>query len=202
MRLKTKGTVTIISLLFQYIHLSQSTIVTKKCDTFDVCHDEHVIVERVAHGKTDICGIWFAPSTIPNAGLGVYAGRNFTAGEELMMTGDAVIPILDMAVHQGTDWYFMYVDYTWTAAELQMEGDGVDEIIVASPGIGSAMNSIEDLQNVEEWFVEHSLAGLHRQKDPGAGGFSPYHNRKATARIPILEGHEMFVSCKYPKSIV
>jgi hypothetical protein len=197
---EAKVTATIISIFLQCIHLSHSTIVTRKCGTSDVCQDQDVILENTAQDKVYTCGIWFAPSSIPNAGLGVFAGRNFTAGEELMMTGDAVIPIVDMEIQQGTDWTFMYKDYTWNAAHLQMESDGVDEVIVASPGVGSAMNSIEDLQNVEELFVEHSLVGLHRQKDPGAGGFSPYHNRKAIASIPILEGQEMFVSCKYPNS--
>jgi hypothetical protein len=75
-----------------------------------------------------------------------------------------------------------------------MDMEGVHEVDAVSPGFGSAANSFRDLYNVEEWRVEHSNAGLHRSRDPGAGGFSPFHNRVSTAKIPIHAGEELFVS--------
>lgn len=39
------------------------------------------------------CGIWLATSTIPNAGLGIFAGRDFARNEQLQEMGDVAIPI-------------------------------------------------------------------------------------------------------------
>jgi hypothetical protein len=66
---------------------------------------------------------------------------------------------------------------------------------VASPGFGAAANSFMDFVNVDEGLPVHSVAqGLHRSRDPGAGAFTPYHSRKATARNDITLGQELFVS--------
>ena len=142
------------------------------------------------------CGIWFAESSIPNSGLGMYAGRNFDKDEEMMATGDVVIPVVDIEMYQGTSWFFLWDSYTWASATLGMEDEGIQEVNVASPGFGSAANCFRDLHNVEEWSVDHSLAGLHRSRDPGAGAISPYHNRISTAKLRIPTGQELFVSCK------
>jgi hypothetical protein len=166
------------------------------CDASDVCGVVESESTTNVNQNDDTCGIWFAPSSIPNSGLGMYAGRNFEEGEEMTATGDAVIPIVDMALHQGTKWFFLWDSYTWDATGLQMDHDGLNEVNAASPGFGSAANSFLDLMNVDEGSVQHSLAGLHRNKDPGAGAFTPYYNRKSTAKESISTGQELFVSCK------
>lgn len=57
----------------------------------------------IKNEKDDVCGIWLAPSTIPGAGLGMFAGRNFSVGEELLT--DLVVPISDIALHNhGVDY--------------------------------------------------------------------------------------------------
>jgi hypothetical protein len=144
----------------------------------------------------DVCGIWFARSSIPNSGLGMYAGRNFEEGEELMATGDVVIPLIDVELYHDVKSFFIWDSYTWNAGSLGLSFDGVYEVNAASPGFGSAANSFRDLHNVEEWGVEQNLGGLHRSKDPGAGAFTPYHDRKSTAKVPIPAGQELFVNCK------
>jgi hypothetical protein len=140
------------------------------------------------------CGVWIARSTIPNAGLGMYAGRHFDEGENLTASGDVVIPIVDMEMHQGSDWLFLWDAYTWDIDDRH--NDGIQDVSFASPGFGSAANCVQDLLNVEELSPEHSLAGLHRSKDPGAGALSPYHNRRSIAKVPIRVGQELFVDCK------
>lgn len=40
------------------------------------------------------CGIYFARSTIPGAGSGLYAGRHFAPGE-LVARGDVTVPVID-----------------------------------------------------------------------------------------------------------
>eukprot|EP00544_Gedaniella_sp_CCMP2646_P006227 CAMPEP_0202502716 /NCGR_PEP_ID=MMETSP1361-20130828/39786_1 /ASSEMBLY_ACC=CAM_ASM_000849 /TAXON_ID=210615 /ORGANISM="Staurosira complex sp., Strain CCMP2646" /LENGTH=50 /DNA_ID=CAMNT_0049135787 /DNA_START=32 /DNA_END=180 /DNA_ORIENTATION=- len=36
---------------------------------------------------TPTCGIWLAKSTIPNAGLGMFAGKPFQNGQDLLESG-------------------------------------------------------------------------------------------------------------------
>ena len=158
--------------------------------------------DLAGHQERQECGIWFAHSTIPNSGLGMFAGRDFKEEETMMETGDIAIPIVDIEMYQVGKWTFLWDQYTWNADALRMEDEGVYEINVASPGFGSAANSFRDLHNVEEWMTEHSLAGLHRSRDPGAGGFTPYHNRISTAKVDIPAGQELFVNCKFRTMII
>jgi len=125
----------------------------------------------------------------------MYAGRSFAEGEEMIASGDIVIPIVDMEMHQGDFWFFLWDSYTWNVAGR--ENDCLSEVSFASPGFGAAANSFLDLHNVEELKVDHSLVGMHRSKDPGAGAFTPYHNRRSMAKEPILAGQELFVDCKF-----
>jgi hypothetical protein len=148
-----------------------------------------------SNNEATSCGIWFAKSSIPNSGLGMYAGRRFDEGEDMMASGDVVVPIVDMEMHQGKDRFFLWDSYTWGARGN--DNDGLSEVSFASPGFGSAANSFLDLHNVEELKIEHSLVGMHRSKDPGAGAFSPYHNRRSIAKEPIMAGQELFVDCKF-----
>ncbi|KAI2497402.1 hypothetical protein MHU86_17113 [Fragilaria crotonensis] len=136
------------------------------------------------------CGIWFAKSTIPNSGLGMYAGRSFNEGEDMMASGDILIPIVDLEMHQGDDWFFVLDTYSWGIRGR--ENDGLNEVHFLSPGFGAAANSFLDLHNVEELKIDHSLVGVHRSKDPGAGAFTPYHNRRSIAKVPIPAGQELF----------
>ncbi|CAB9510486.1 Guanylate cyclase [Seminavis robusta] len=143
------------------------------------------------------CGIWLAPSSIPGAGLGMYAGRDFKKGEELQPSGEIVIPMIDINHHQyalGDQFFMLWDEYTWSATGLHMDHLGYVEVKVASPGFGSAANSFIDLVNVDELRPRHSIPhGLHRSRDPGAGAFSTYHDRQSTASVDIQKGEELFV---------
>jgi hypothetical protein len=71
--------------------------------------------ETTTHSSSIPCGIWLAPSTIPGAGLGMFAGRDFDEGEDLQEVGDVVIPVVDMVEHQASDddYTFLFDEYTW-----------------------------------------------------------------------------------------
>lgn len=142
------------------------------------------------------CGVWFAESSIPHSGMGMYAGRTFLKKEPLMATGDVVVPIVDINYYQGKKFKYLWDSYTWSASALNAENEGIYDVDLASPGFGSAANSFRDLVNVDEWLADNDHAGLHRNKDPGAGAFSPYHNRESTATRRIEAGQELFVDCK------
>lgn len=160
----------------------------------------HPFLSITASSEEIICGVWFAKSTIPGAGLGMFAGKDFAQHEDLLPAGDVVIPIVDMNLHlaQASDDTFLWDEYTWDADKLSMDLEGFSrEVDAASPGFGAAINCVMDLVNVKENNpISSNERGLHRSIDPGMGGFSPYWNRTAVAMEPIMAGQELFASCK------
>ena len=144
----------------------------------------------------DECGIWLAPSSIPGAGLGMYAGRDFAAREPLQPTGDINLPMVDINQHQFQRQHFflLWDEYTWNGEGLLSGHEGHVEVKVGSPGFGSAANSFLDLINVEELRPDNTIPSqIHRRNDPGAGAFSTYHNRQSIATTSIGMGEELYV---------
>ena len=143
------------------------------------------------NGDND-CGVYLAFSTLPGTGIGMFAGRSFEKGDDLMDVGDHLIPIVSLPQNHGEP-YFLWDEYTWNPGVLRLNWEGVGTM-VASPGFGAAANSFMDFVNVDEGAAVHSIAGgLHRSKDPGAGAFTSYHSRSGTAVKPIRPGEELFV---------
>ena len=151
------------------------------------------------------CGVWIAPSSIPGAGLGMFAGKDFLKGDDLYGStgeGDIVIPMIDLLYHAGRSMNgaaattFLWDEYAWDGNPLDMSPEAMTEVSVASPGFGSVANSFLDLFNVKTGTPEYdSPYPLHRNKnDPGVGAFSYYHNRKSIAKQSIQAGQEFFVS--------
>lgn len=48
----------------------------------------------------DKCGLYLAPSTIPNAGLGIFTAKPLEAGDTIG-NGDIAIPLPDINWHHG-----------------------------------------------------------------------------------------------------
>ena len=59
------------------------------------------------------CGVYLAPSTIPGAGLGMFAGRDYKP-REIVTEGDIVIPLSEIDWHNGFQLdFFLWEEYTW-----------------------------------------------------------------------------------------
>jgi hypothetical protein len=144
------------------------------------------------------CGIWLAPSTIEGAGIGMFAGVDFAEGQELILGGDSVIAISDLALHntnKGFNETFVWEEYTWIGRSLNMGYEGYESVEAASEGFGAAVNCFMGLVNVNGRTPTLTDLGLHRSKDPGAGASTQFHQRKAVAKHPIAAGAELFVNC-------
>jgi hypothetical protein len=170
--------------------------------------------------SSSTCGWYLAESTIPGAGLGAFAGREYQRMDIVGdVQGEQVIPIVDLHFHQGSHssrsaddeeedeeaeddrlfdkdtFFFLWDNYTWTANEMQGDREGYDNMEMASFGFGAVPNCAMDFVNIDESEVTWSTAqGLHRSKDPGVGGFTTVHSRKAAANQYIPMGHEIFVT--------
>jgi hypothetical protein len=184
---------------------TKTTMMTR-CTLFSLCINllfcTHVVVSTEngvgaqAHNSThnDRCGVWLGMSTIPGAGLGMFAGKDFQKGDLLLPVGDHVIPIVDLGRRYSK--FFLWDDYTWTSHSgfLGTTKMGAKVVDVASPGIGAAVNSVMDFINVDqEDMSRYSVPGnLHRLKDPQAGAFSYHHSRMSYAHNDIRPGQELF----------
>ncbi len=75
------------------------------------------------------CGVWLALSTLPGAGIGMFAGKGFEK-DEVFMAGDLTVPIVDVETHQGPDLFFLWDEYTWVR---WCKGDALNHSIVIFP---------------------------------------------------------------------
>lgn len=72
------------------------------------------------------CGLYLAPSMIPGAGLGMYAGSTEYAEGSLVSDSELMLPTWDLDYHNGNDkYYHLWNEYTWSSGKstyyLRME---------------------------------------------------------------------------------
>jgi hypothetical protein len=158
--------------------------------------EEHTKVSAAAAE----CFMYLAPSTIPGAGLGVFAGSKAYKEGDFVSPGDIVIPIIDQELHHPhDDWEFLWDEYTWSESIHESLSEETDQdrggtITAASLGMGATPNCLLSLVNlVEEDTIELDLANVD-SSSPGSGAFTPYHNRIFSAYTDIKPGQELFVS--------
>jgi hypothetical protein len=64
------------------------------------------------------CGLYLAPSTIPGAGLGMYAGSTEYAKGSLVSDSELMLPTWDLDYHNGNDeYYHLWDEYTWSTGK-------------------------------------------------------------------------------------
>mmetsp|Transcript_9726 Transcript_9726/g.20143 ORF Transcript_9726/g.20143 Transcript_9726/m.20143 type:complete len:615 (-) Transcript_9726:1845-3689(-) len=145
------------------------------------------------------CGVYFAPSTIPGAGFGMFAGIDYKEGEAIT-PGDLVVPYSDFAFHNGVDSNrdlpFIWNEYAWSSRSFDYMDEEAISTSGASFGLGAAVNCHFPLLNFVDDYetMKFDGAGLHRSRDPGAGAITPYHNRVGVSMRHIPAGMELFLS--------
>jgi hypothetical protein len=152
----------------------------------------------VVNGKPTKCGIYLAPSSIPGAGLGMYAGDvTFVPGDRVTL-GDIVIPISEYhwnnKVGPFADDVWTPDEYTWNSPVfpyMDDEGRDSDLIMGMSPGVGAAANSYLTLVNIEYGDTETDRPVP--PQSPGTGANTPYYAREYHATKTIPPGGEIFV---------
>ena len=143
---------------------------------------------------SESCGLYLAPSTIPNAGLGVFTTRPLKRKSVVQPAGEVNIPIVDQHWHMGNKEFFWPLkDYYWIGSVMGMAQESVDDDVEAyCPGYDSTLNCNLALINVGKTIPQWDTAGLHRWKDPGAGAITYYHNGTHPVTADIPAGGELF----------
>ena len=144
------------------------------------------------------CGMFLAPSSIPNSGLGMFAGHKTYYEGDQVTDGDIVIPIFEFEWHNRHKKpkyeHFLWDEYTWNGNVFpgsDEEIDEVEDLMFASPGVGAAANSFLSLVNIVDEWVKLGLSTS--SQSPGVGAVSPYYGRSFTATSEIPAGAEIWV---------
>ena len=88
-------------------------------------------------------------------------------------------------IHKQDD-YHIFSRHESHSVGMEREGESSSG---ASFGIGALPNCFHPFINLEETYTSVDWAGVHRSQDPGAGAFTPYHDRKTYAYIDIEAGY-------------
>jgi hypothetical protein len=75
-------------------------------------HDLEYITSVNVDEEEVECNVWLAPSTIPGAGLGMFAGKDFGLWEPIGLP-DLVIPVTDYYAHNPKQDGFIFDVYGW-----------------------------------------------------------------------------------------
>lgn len=145
---------------------------------------------------TPTCSLYMAQSSIPNSGLGIFAGKDFVEDEMVDPFPQAVIPLVDI---ESNPFYSMSVlsNYPWSAwsQDAQFESESVN---VLYPNLGMLANSHLGLANVNQNVKggkQVDIGSLDRAKDISTGANTLY--RASTFKVStdhnIRQGEEIFV---------
>ena len=146
------------------------------------------------------CGVYLAPSSIPGAGLGMYAGNRSIDRHEIVTNEDILIPIVEKNWHieeRLQDRNFLWDEYIWNSETILFTAGEIGKdlqsyMTMASPGVGAAANCYLSMVNVEDDPIQLSRADVPRES-PGQGAFTIYHGRSFYAIDDIEPGQELFV---------
>jgi hypothetical protein len=163
-------------------------------------HEKDIPTAASDKNEGDTCRIYMAPSTIPGAGYGLFAGVSYEKGD-LVTPGDGVVPIYDLVFHNGNEDHvttFLWDEYVWSGATFSAMTELDITMEAASFGIGALPNCFFPLLNVED-SVRHGRdhANLDVSTSPGIGAFTPWYDRKSYAIQNIHLGSELFVDYGY-----
>jgi hypothetical protein len=192
----------VVSLTLLLLFLSKCLDAQESCSENGngVCESVLVSQDTEINDNTS-CGLYLAPSSIPNAGMGVFTTRPLQRGDLITPVGDVAIPIIGKFWHYGgkrkSDMFWPVKDYTWNPQKKGMQSEGgLEELKVEAycPGLDALPNCHLALVNMDKTFPQHDYGGLHRSRDPGAGAFSPYHNGTSKVTSDVPAGAELFAS--------
>lgn len=141
------------------------------------------------------CGVYLAPSTIPGAGLGMFAGKSYGV-HDTVTQGDIIIPLSSLDWHNDFKLdFFLWEEYTWDGDMFPGLNDEIEmeTIQYCSTGIGAAINCVLPLVNLADERIKVDNAGLNHVADPGAGAFTALHDRSSYALYEIEAGSELFM---------
>ena len=148
------------------------------------------------------CSLYMAQSSIPNSGIGIYTGRDFTKGDVVDPRPQVALPLIQI---DENDYYSTSTlkNYPWHA---KLSGTHLEDkeavagsgVVSLNPNVGMLANSHLGLVNVKQTScdgVKSLIGSSDRSKDEsaGAGAYSLYNHASFHAVFDMEGGEELFV---------
>mmetsp|Transcript_41941 Transcript_41941/g.98303 ORF Transcript_41941/g.98303 Transcript_41941/m.98303 type:complete len:749 (-) Transcript_41941:79-2325(-) len=135
------------------------------------------------------CGIYLAPSTIPNSGNGMFLGIDVTSGKIIETQPNMELSDVNLSVGSAGDYSWDFRPNHIESTQRSLSGTDIRFI----GGLGALANgnlSQENVQNVSEPY-------FHRSTDARVGAITEYQNARFYATKTISSGDELFVEYGY-----
>jgi len=137
------------------------------------------------------CGIYLAPSTIPNAGNGMFTGVNITLGSDLDKKMPSFV-MTDMKFNVGSiEDYVWNMEHETDSRFVRRFSKDCRKLIGVT---GSLANYHPGLVNVERREGPTFKPILDSIKEPGAGAITDFESSAIYAKKNIVAGSEFFIS--------
>uniref|UniRef100_A0A7S3V6D3 SET domain-containing protein n=1 Tax=Chaetoceros debilis TaxID=122233 RepID=A0A7S3V6D3_9STRA len=148
------------------------------------------------------CNLYVAESSIPNSGLGVFAGINFQVNELVDSNPQTIIPLIDIDSSNGSNYSkSLLSNYPWSSwtqgAHLESKSSNI-----LYPNLGMLANSHLGLSNIYQTedkgtHIEIGSGGGNngdgdRSAEFGTGARTLYSATTFTAVKDIIQGTEIF----------
>ncbi len=180
--------VTLASFAFELIQVANGDVRVSKPSIIESTagsNDRSCILEQPQ------CKFYIAPSSIPNAGFGVYTTEAIKKDQYLMESDAPSVMIFDGDTHYPEDRLWSMEHYFWSGeGKGQFECHSVEEFVVT---FGTSCNFHTYLKNVAPEEAEYSDT-LNSRKDgsPGIGAYSYHGGSRFMASRDIAAGEEIF----------
>jgi len=150
--------------------------------------NEHLLLEHEQRLREAKCGLYFAPSNIPEAGFSSYTAVPYLARG--VPIGTAMSAIVIPYTNQDKDFQWDIHNYVWNSLSYNAEFERNAEADVL--GVSLA-NFHPGLVNVKVKSAKFEPV-LDSCKDPGAGAFSDYVGSAFLSGQVLKQGEELFIS--------
>ena len=142
--------------------------------------------------EEDECTLYIAPSTLPDAGFGIFSAVERKPGDVLESSADICLPFVDMEWHHP-GFVNPFGEYFWDGNAKGMSAESETGSVQAfCPGVHSLVNCQAELANVRTTGTVYDEMGLHRSQHNMAGANSPYGTEPMTVTRHIPAGGEVF----------
>lgn len=143
------------------------------------------------------CGLYLAPSSIPSAGLGIFAGVDYPTGSRIGASPPSTvgIPVVDpVALYEAEE---LISEFGWNAASVGgfTEADFGDVFALLMGGSGAMLvNFHPTLGNVLPGGLSDVTYSNGDRGVPGTGAYTSYDNFTFVAKADIQAGQEILAS--------
>lgn len=163
--------------------------------------DKNSMRLKLKQNSIDQCSVFYAESSVPNGGMGIYTTIPRQAGDQLLISDGPSIPVIDADYSNKSKkaWIKLFQSYWWGNGQSDValfEGDEVVEYQTGAGGLPNSHAYINNIQFEDASVVPYDDSLLDRTKDPGAGANSYFIGRKTMTREDVEAGEELFM--RYP----